>query len=47
MYHKPTPEVKAEAIAEVMVGVIVRVTFEVALWVDNQGPLLGLNPEGG
>ena len=59
MYHELVPEVKARAIvgaipeveagaiAEVMAEVIVRVTFEAALWVDNQGPLLGLNPEGG
>ena len=55
MYHEPTPgviagaiaEVVAGAVAEVMAGVIVRVTLEVALWVDNLGPLLGLNPEGG
>ena len=56
---KPTPEVKGGAIvgaipefkagatAEVVAGVIVRVTFEAAVWVANQGPLLGCNPEGG
>ena len=57
MYHKPAPEViggaipevEAEAgvIAEVAAGVAVRVILEVALGVDNQGPLVGLNPEGG
>ena len=57
MYHKPTPEVIAEAIpevkaeaaamAEVMGGVTVRVILEVTLGVDDQGPLVGLNPEGG
>ena len=55
MYHKPAPGVIAGAItgviagavAEVMAGVIVRVTLKVALWVDDQGPLLGLNLEGG
>ena len=31
MYHKPTPEVEAGAIAEVVAGVIVRVTFEAAV----------------
>ena len=58
MYHEPIPEVKAGAIvgampevkagaiAEVTAGVVVRVTFEAILLVDNQGPLLGLNPEG-
>ena len=47
MYHKPTPEVKAGAIAEVMAGVTVRVILEIALGVDDQGPLVGLNLEGG
>ena len=57
MYHEPTreviagaiPEVKAEAgaIAEVMAGVAVRVILKVILRVDDQGPLVGLNSEGG
>ena len=55
MYHEPAaeviagaiPEVKAGAEAEVMARVAVRVIFEVALGVDNQGPLVGLNLEGG
>ena len=53
MYHEPTPEVivgamtevEAGAIAEVMAGVVV--TFKADLWVNDQGPLLGLNPEKG
>ena len=49
MYHKPTPEVKAEAgaITEVTAGVAVRVILKVALRVGDQGFLVGLNPEGG
>ena len=51
MYHEPTLEVIAEviagAVAEVMAGVIVRVILEVAFWVDDQGPLVDLNPKGG
>ena len=55
MSHKPMPEViagaipelKAGAIAEVMAGFVVRVTLKFALWVDDQGPLVGLNLEGG
>ena len=59
MYHKPAPEVEAEAgaitevkaeaeaIAEVVAGVTVRVVLKVALRVGDQGPLVGLNPEGG
>ena len=47
MYQKPAPGIIAGVIADVMAGVIVRVTLEVALWVDDQGPLLGCNPEGG
>ena len=50
MYHKLIPEVVVGAIAGAVVGamagVIVRVTLEAALWLDNQGPLLGLDPEG-
>ena len=56
MYHKPAPEViagaipevKSEAgvIAEVVAGVAVRVILEVTLRVDDQGPLVGPNPEG-
>ena len=48
MYHKPAPEVKTEAgaIAEVVAGATVRVILEVTPGVDNQGPLVGLNPEG-
>ena len=43
MYH----ELIAEVVVGTMAGVIVRVTFEAAVWVDYQGPLLGLDPEGG
>ena len=52
MYCKPAPEVVAGAIPEVeaeagvVAGVTVRVILEVALRVDDQGPLVGLNPEG-
>ena len=50
MHHKPTPGVKAE----VEVGVItkvrewstVRAILEVAPRVDNQSPLVDLNPRG-
>ena len=47
-YHEPTPDVEAEAgaVAEVVTDVTVRVILEVALRVDSQGPLVGLNPEG-
>ena len=44
MYHKPTPEVEAEA--GVMAGVAVRIALKVTLRVDDQGPPVGLNPEG-
>ena len=47
MYHEPAPEVIAGAEAEVVAGVAVGVILEVALGVDDQGPLVGLNPEGG
>ena len=59
MYHEPAPGVEAEAggivevkavagaIAKVMPGVAVRGILEVTLRVDNQGPLVGPNPEGG
>ena len=47
MYPEPAQEVKAGAIVEVVAGVTVRVTFKAALWVANQGPLLGRNPGGG
>ena len=41
------PEVKAGAIVEVVAGVVVRITFKAILWVANQGPLPGHNPEEG
>ena len=55
IYYEPAPEVKAEAgdiaeagaIAEVVAGVTVRVFLEVTLGIDDQGPLVGPNPEGG
>ena len=58
MYHEPTPGVEAEAggiaeveaeagaIAIVVAGVAVRVFLQVTLRVGDQGPLVGLNPEG-
>ena len=46
MYQEPAPEVKEEAgvAAEVMAGVTVRVVLEVTPRIDDQGPLLDLNP---
>ena len=57
MYHEPTPEViagaipeveaEAGAIAEVVAEVAVNIFLRVILGVDDQSPLVGLNPERG